>query len=204
MIGCNKSTARRRFTVHSSASAKFAGGFRKLIGNQNFLHFVAPDGAGFGAGDGLAAAGARAGAGGMMPLLACSGCRGRRCRRLLLGRGWLSRRRGRTLGFALAETGLEIFSNLGLRMQCPCPRDENIFGFYISRIGHAHIDGANRGASLVIVKADALRAQQWVNDINGITLANCVIRAFGFAGTAINTISGNHRCHEKLLTKSVF
>ena len=82
-------------------------------------------------------------------------------------------------------------------MQRARTRDENLFAFDIVLIGHTNIDRAYRRAGFVVMKADALGAQQRIDHINGITLADCVIRALRLTGPAINAITGNHRRHSK-------
>jgi len=90
---------------------------------------------------------------------------------------------------------LEVFADVSFRVQCPRPRDQNLFGFEIVRIGHAAIDRADRRAGLVIMKADALRAEERVDDIDRISLANGAVRALGLAGPAVDAITSNRGGH---------
>ena len=103
----------------------------------------------------------------------------------------------RAVGLSFSETRLKIFAKVGARMQRTRTRDENLFAFNIVLIGHTDIDWANRRAGFVVVKADALGAQQRIDHIYGITLADCVIWALRLTGPAINAITGNHCCHGK-------
>ena len=121
------------------------------------------------------------------------GRRGHRTR--LSARLWRSGRGRSRRSLALAEARLEIFVKVGFRMQCPRPRDENLFGFEIVRIGDAAIDGADRRAGLIIMKTHALRAEERVDDIDRIALADRVIRALGLAGAAIDALAGNRGGH---------
>jgi hypothetical protein len=74
--------------------------------------------------------------------------------------------------------------------------DEEAFGFRMIRIGQAAFDWANRLTSLVIVKADAFGAKIRVDDVDIVSLADCVVGAFGFACPAVDAIGGDVRGHQ--------
>jgi len=99
---------------------------------------------------------------------------------------------------------LKTVAEIRFRVQSAGTGDQHLFGLDIIRIGHAHIDRANRSARFVIMKPDAFGAELWIDHVNRITLADCVIWAFGLTCAAINAIAGNHRCHWKTPRKPVF
>jgi hypothetical protein len=92
---------------------------------------------------------------------------------------------------------LEVFADVGFRVQRPRPRDQNLFGFDVVRIGDAAIDGADRRTGFVIVETHTFRTQERVDDIDRISLPNGIVRALRLARPAVDAIAGNRRRHEK-------
>jgi hypothetical protein len=74
-------------------------------------------------------------------------------------------------------------------------REQGFFGFRVFRIRNAALDGANRLASFVIEKADALAAASGVDDVQAVTFADGVVGAFGFASAAVDAFVGNVGSH---------
>jgi hypothetical protein len=105
---------------------------------------------------------------------------------------------------SFSESRLKPVAEIRFRVQSARAGDQHLFGLDIVRIGHAHIDRANRSARFVVMKSNAFGAQLWIDHVNRITLADCVIWAFRLARAAINAIAGNHRCHWEAPLKPLF
>jgi hypothetical protein len=67
--------------------------------------------------------------------------------------------------------------------------------FFVVWVSHAGIDRADFNASRRWVSTNALRALVWVNDIDGLTLADCLIWAFGFTSPTANTVISDFKGH---------
>ena len=66
--------------------------------------------------------------------------------------------------------------------------DERAFFFAMIRIGQTTLDGTHRLTRFVIIKPNALGAELGVDDVDLVPLADGLIRAFGFAGTAVDAV----------------
>src|ERR1051325_7918567 len=74
-------------------------------------------------------------------------------------------------------------------------RDERVLALHVVGIGHAAIDRAHRGAGFVVVKPDAFGAEQRVDDVELLALADRVVGAFGLACPAVDALACDHRRH---------
>src|SRR5262245_5968377 len=119
------------------------------------------------------------------------------------GGGGLARLSGSSAGrgcsrFALsfAKARFKVVAEISLGMDRSGARDQHLFRFDIVRVSDADVDRAHRSTGFVVVEADALRAQLRVDNIDRVALRNRIVRTLGFAGAAVDAITGNHRCHE--------
>ena len=86
-----------------------------------------------------------------------------------------------------------MITEICLGMEGASASNQNFFTFDIVGVGYADVDRTNRRARFIIVKPDAFRTELGIDDIDRITLANRVVRAFRFACSAIDAITGDHR-----------
>ena len=81
-------------------------------------------------------------------------------------------------------------------MKLTSSRDEHRLAFDIVGVRDTNVDRTDRGARFIVMKTDAFGAQLGIDDVNRLALRDCVIRALGLAGAAVDAVVGNHRCHE--------
>src|SRR5512145_2386867 len=81
-------------------------------------------------------------------------------------------------------------------MKLTSSRYEHRLAFNIIGVRDTNVDRAHRGASFIVMKTDAFGAEFGIDDVNRLPLRDCVIRALGLAGAAVDAVVSNHRCHE--------
>jgi hypothetical protein len=73
--------------------------------------------------------------------------------------------------------------------------EEGALRLHVVRIRDAAIHGADGGAGLFVMEADALGAEGRIDDEDVLALADGLVRAFGLAGAAIDAFLGDDRRH---------
>src|SRR4051812_16489832 len=82
-----------------------------------------------------------------------------------------------------------------LRMELLSAFEEGALRLHVVRIRDAAIHGADGGAGLFVMEADALGAEGRIDDEDVLALADGLVRAFGLAGAAIDAFLGDDRGH---------
>jgi hypothetical protein len=95
----------------------------------------------------------------------------------------------------LPKSRLKAFSEINVLVERTSTSNQSLFCLDVVRIRHTAVDGANSRAGFVVVKTYALRAQDGVDDIDGVSLADGVVGAFGLTRPAVNALISNHRRH---------
>jgi hypothetical protein len=75
--------------------------------------------------------------------------------------------------------------------------DERLLVLDVIRIRQTALDGTHRLASLVVVEADALRAELGIDDVDLLALADGLVRTLGLASAAVDAVCGDvgrHAC----------
>ena len=97
-------------------------------------------------------------------------------------------------GFQLRVIGMEL----------PRAIEQSRFGFHSFDVGYTTLDGTNGLAGLLLVKTDAFGAKLRVDDVDVVAFGDCLVRAFGFTGTAVDTVLGNSCGHGECLGPPLF